>query len=151
MILLAIDPGTTESAYVLYCTTENKIIEFLKESNEKLLFRIENILDPDEAVIEKVASYGMPIGESTMQTIFWSGKFAQALSFCPVHRITRKEVVVHLCGTVRAKDSNVRQALIDRFGDPGTKKNPGPTYGIVEDVWAALAVCTAWNDLHPEK
>ena len=41
---------------------------------------------------------------------------------------------------MRAKDGNVRQALIDLIGEQGTKKNKGPTYGISSHSWAALAV-----------
>jgi hypothetical protein len=61
-------------------------------------------------------------------------------------RITRGEVKVHVCNSKKAKDANVRQALIDRLGKPGTKKAPGPTYGIAGDVWAALAVAVTWWD-----
>jgi hypothetical protein len=40
----------------------------------------------------------------------------------------------------------VRQALIDRLGPQGTKKNPGPTYGMRSHLWAALAVGVyAWD------
>ena len=35
-----------------------------------------------------------------------------------------KEEKMNLCGSMKAKDSNIRQALIDRFGEVGTKKNP---------------------------
>ena len=50
-----------------------------------------------------------------------------------------------LCGDARAKDPNIRAALIDRWGGSkaaavGTKKSPGPLYGFKSDMWAALAV-----------
>jgi hypothetical protein len=42
----------------------------------------------------------------------------------------------------------VRQALIDRLGLQGTKKAPGPTYGIKSHEWAALAVAVyGWDQL----
>jgi hypothetical protein len=47
---------------------------------------------------------------------------------------------------MRAKDSNIRQALIDRFGEPGTKKVPGLLYGIKKDEWSALALGVFWHD-----
>jgi hypothetical protein len=53
---------------------------------------------------------------------------------------------MHLCGNARAKDANVRQALLDLYGDGtrqtacGVKSKPGPLYGIKKDEWAALAV-----------
>ena len=74
----------------------------------------------DEIVIEMIASYGMPVGESVFQTCVWIGKFAQAYE----KYIYRKEEKMNICHSMRAKDSNIRQALIDRFGPVGTKKNP---------------------------
>ena len=57
---------------------------------------------------------------------------------------------LNLCGNPRAKDANIRQAIIDRFGGKaaaiGTKKNPGPLYGVSGDVWAAIAVGLTWQD-----
>jgi hypothetical protein len=41
----------------------------------------------------------------------------------------------------------VRQALIDRLGPQGTKKNPGPTYGMRSHLWAALAVAVYAGDV----
>ena len=50
----------------------------------------------------------------------------------------------HLCHSAKANDSNIRQALIDRWGGDqvaiGRKKAPGPLYGFSGDMWAALAV-----------
>ena len=65
--------------------------------------------------------------------------------------IYRKDVKLHLCGSPRAKDSNIRQALIDRFGPGkekaiGLKKTPGPLYGVKSHVWAALAVAVTHLD-----
>jgi hypothetical protein len=57
-----------------------------------------------------------------------------------VQLVYRRDVKLHLCHSPRAKDANVRQALIDRLGPQGTKKNPGPTYGMKSHLWAALAV-----------
>jgi hypothetical protein len=57
-----------------------------------------------------------------------------------VELIFRKDIKLFLCGTMRAKDANIRQALIDKIGPQGTKKTPGPTYGIKSHTWAALAV-----------
>jgi hypothetical protein len=62
--------------------------------------------------------------------------------------IGRKAIKSHLCSTTQAKDKDIRAALIDRLGEPGTKKNPGPTYGISGDCWAALSVCVTWADQH---
>ena len=67
-----------------------------------------------------------------------------------VYRIPRKEVVTALCGSSKANDASVRQALIDRYGGKekaiGKKKAPGPLYGVTKDVWSALAVAIVWQD-----
>jgi hypothetical protein len=54
--------------------------------------------------------------------------------------IPRKEIVMELCGSARAKDPHVAQALRDHYGEPGRKAAPGPTYGIKGHEWQALAV-----------
>jgi hypothetical protein len=54
---------------------------------------------------------------------------------------------MHLCNSMRAKDANVRQALIDRFGPVGTKKQPGKLYGVATHYWAALGVAVYSADV----
>lgn len=146
MRILAIDPGTTESAYVIYNTMSviadaSPIVDKGKILNENIRDIIE-ISEYDCCAIEMVASYGMPVGKTTMETILWIGWFARCVNEVnkPFYLIYRKEIVTQLCGSSRAKDANVRTALIDVFGEPGTKKNPGPTFGITKDIWSALAI-----------
>jgi hypothetical protein len=74
-------------------------------------------------VIEMIASYGMPVGKEVFDTYVWIGRFAEA-SGMPTNYIYRKDEKMNICHSMRAKDSNIRQALIDRFGVVGTKKNP---------------------------
>lgn len=150
-LILAIDPGNEMSAYVLW--DGQSIKHHAKVDNGALLYTIGNgVLLCDVLVIEQIASYGMAVGESVFETVFWSGRFAQVFhaQLKPVFRLKRMEVKMHLCHSSRAKDGNIRQALIDRLGLPGTKKNPGGTYGIHADEWAALAVAvTWWDQRHP--
>jgi hypothetical protein len=150
MRLLAIDPGTTESAWVVWDGV--RVVAHAKESNDTLMLRIlgHDIADQWVAacVIEMVASFGMPVGAEVFETVYWIGRFAQAIGPHCVTRITRNEIKNHLCHSSRAKDANIRQAIIDRLGGPGTKKAPGLTYGISGDVWSALAVALTWWDKH---
>ena len=49
------------------------------------------------------------------------------------------------CNSAAAKDTNIRQALIDHYGGSkaeaiGVKAKPGPLYGIKADEWSALAI-----------
>lgn len=143
--VLAIDPGPVRSAYVVW-DGEN-ILEFGMPANDQLLLKCFAAPIPDEMIIEKVASYGMPVGESVFETVFWSGRFAQAWDK-EARRISRKDVKMHLCGSMRAKDSNIIQALKDRFEpDLLPRQRPkGILKGISKDVWQALAVAVTWYD-----
>lgn len=147
--IIAIDPGSTESAFL---TLDNGIISsFGKISNLEMLAKIHFSRSFEYLVIEQIASYGMSVGEEVFETVYWSGRFAQL--WCPgdTHRIKRHAIKMHLCKDSRAKDTNIRQALIDRYGKQGTKKNQGPTYGISGDCWSALAVATTFYDLNQSK
>lgn len=146
MILLAIDPGTTESGWVLFDGA--KVIDSGVDSNHKICIRLERRhfddpwkANPDKLAIEMIASYGMPVGAEVFETCVWIGRFIEAWNGLEDHRlIYRRDVKLELCGSPRAKDANIRQALIDRIGAPGTKKEPGPTYGVKSHAWAALGV-----------
>jgi len=95
-----------------------------------------------QVACEHLQCFGMAIGKETFETAYWIGSIRE---YCrtlgaPFHRVYRSEVKMHLCQSMRAKDANVRQALIDRFGAVGTKKNPGPLHGVSGHCWSALAV-----------
>jgi hypothetical protein len=143
MNILAIDPGPVQSALVLL-RHDRKILEARIEDNEKiakLLMNGDFLYGSPHLAIEMIASYGMPVGAEVFETCTWIGRFEEAYDDEGLTaRYFRKDIKLHLCGFTRAKDSNVRQALIDLLGPAGVKKNPGPTYGIKKDMWAALAV-----------
>lgn len=154
--IIAIDPGPTESAWIAYNPHSDGIRAFAKVPNEHLRSTLRN-LHPDisRIVIEKIESFGMAVGAEVFETVYWSGRFAEAAAPLPVERVSRRAVKLHLCGSARAKDTNIRQALIDRFGGAsaiGRKSAPGPLYGISGDVWSALAVAVTFGDVsgdHP--
>lgn len=146
--LLAIDPGNVYSAWILYDMDTNSIIACAKEENHSVLHKIRNFeLTADHLAIEMVASYGMAVGETVFETCVWIGRFIEAwllTGHSAFTKVYRREVKMYICGSMRAKDANIRQALLDRFGAPGTKKNPGPTYGITADIWQALALAVTY-------
>jgi hypothetical protein len=148
--MLAIDPGTTESAFVAYVPSSG-IIAHGKMPNAELLELLPSLRakgGPDVAV-EMIASYGMAVGREVFETCLWVGRFIERLQPAPVRLIYRLQVKSHLCHSQKAKDANIRQALIDKLGPPGTKKKPGPTYGISGDTWAALAVAVTACETSP--
>jgi hypothetical protein len=151
--ILAIDPGTTRSGWIQYAIEEQRPVDFGIDDNAVLIsmLRAGEYIGP--VVIEQVASYGMPLGSETLETVYWSGRFAEACRPVPVHRLTRLAIKSHLCHSGKANDATIRQALIDRFGGKeraiGRKASPGPLYGIHADLWAALAVAVTWADQNP--
>lgn len=148
-MILAIDPGNEESAYVLMDEKTYKPIEFGKVGNPLMLIKL-NELKYNKLVIEMIASYGMPVGASVFDTCVWIGRFIQNRKCPDFEYIYRKEEKINLCGSMKAKDSNIRQALIDRFGEVGVKKSPGFFYGFKKDVWAAFAVGCTYLDKRKE-
>lgn len=155
MIVLAIDPGYEVSAYVLFDGA--RILRHGIESNTIMLAAIGEIyrtaLDPIDTVLEQIESFGMAVGREVFETVFWTGRFYQrAQHFAPVWRMPRKTVKLHLCQSARAQDSNIRVALIDRFGGTeraiGKKASPGPLYGIKSHEWSALAIAVTFWDQH---
>lgn len=151
--IIAIDPGNIESAYVVLNGTN--IVHKGKVLNTDLLnsikmseFKSDDWFH-DELHIEMVASYGMPVGKEVFDTCVFVGRLMQA--WCdqidqPIgsaaQLVFRKEIKMHHCGSMRAKDSNIIQALKDKYGDKGTKKNPGYFFGVNADVWQAFALAS---------
>lgn len=155
MQLLAIDPGNTHSGWCVVDVETRRPVDFGKTTNEYLLERIDtysdmpNNLAVDHVVIEMVASYGMAVGADVFETCVWIGRYLQA--YVEGHGMTpelvkRQPVKLHHCHSAKAKDSNIRQALVDRFapGQPnhgkGTKTQPGWFHGFAADVWQAYAL-----------
>lgn len=144
--LLAIDPGNTESGWCIIDTVTYRPISFGKTENNELSANLRGF---DRAVIEMVASYGMAVGADVFETCVWIGRFIEIIKShtgTSPDLVKRLPVKVHHCHSAKAKDSNIRQALSDRFapGEPnygkGTKANQGWFYGFSADVWQAYAL-----------
>jgi hypothetical protein len=165
---IAIDPGPERSAFMIYDAADPHPIKTPAIiENPHCLTLVQQHRLP--LAIEMVACYGMPVGKEVFETVYWIGRFCQAAPPHQHHRIYRKEIVLSLCHSARAKDAHVRQALIDRFGGEetaitgrkcesckgrgSTRKIPcaaclttgwtvprGPLYGLASHLWAALAV-----------
>lgn len=151
MILLALDPGTHETALLQYDTDSGSVLWHAIKPNEQALEDVLTLTATcDHLAVEMVACYGMPVGAETFETVLWLGRFIQAWRG-PWSRVYRSDVKSYLCRSARAKDANVRQALLDRFGGSrkaalGTKRQPGPLYGVRSHCWSALAVAVTWSE-----
>jgi hypothetical protein len=159
-VVFAVDPGPGRSAYVIFSRTnpEDPILDYGILENEALLSKLRAgpLARADKAIFiaEQIEAMGMAVGREVFETVYWTGRFLEAWVSStghPADRLPRRAVKLQLCGTCQAKDPNIRQALIDRFGPPGTKKAPGKTYGIKEDLWSALAVAVTWVERERER
>lgn len=148
MTTLAIDPGTNESAFVLWDGA--RILDAQIIENSALLASFYFPVRADVVAVEMIASYGMPVGKEVFETVLWIGRIIERCSI-EARLIYRRDVKLHHCQSPRAKDANVRQALIDKYGAPGTKKEPGITYGLKSHLWAAFAIATYVSETKQER
>lgn len=158
MNILCIDPGTTHSGVVGLSGT--MILRPEPElPNEDLLEALQkDWYEVDLMLVEMVSCYGMPVGKETFETCVWIGRFIEAFSG-PSEYVYRRDVKLTLCNSMRAKDANVRQAILDRYPatgggktpQVGTKSQPGPLMGVSKHAWSALAIGLTWLEKQKER
>lgn len=155
MNILSIDPGSSQSAWMVFNPDTNLPEKFGIRENDSLVHFVQLLEDEcDCLAIEMVASYGMPVGADVFETCVWIGRFIQAWRPGDFYKIYRKDVKMHLCQSMRAKDSNIRQAIIDKYPATGggacpqigVKSQPGPLFGVSKDVWSALSVAIFFSE-----
>lgn len=142
MTILAIDPGPRQSAWCMW-------------DGEKIMGKgiiVNELADElplvNTVAVEHLQCFGMSVGKEVFETAYFIGELrARVKAFGQVFiPVFRKEIKLHFCESMRATDSNIRTALIDRFGPPGTKRQPGPTFGLKKDMWSAFAIAVyAWD------
>jgi hypothetical protein len=152
--IFALDPGPKKTAWFeielgnQFCKDPYGLWAFGETDNLNILHTIPQNYNR-VVVCEEIASFGMPVGAETFETVRWEGEYrhlcrALGIEFQPVKR---HDIKMHHCHSARASDANIHQALIDRFGKKGTKKNPGKTFGISgKDVWSAFSIAIYWFD-----
>lgn len=156
-MIVAIDPGDTKSAWCIIDETTCTPLFWNKQDNQDVLTSLESRIwrtvngdlisvSLNEMAIEMIQSFGMPVGQSVFLTCVWIGRFIEAskLKYTFVYRSEEK---IQICQSMKANDSTIRQALIDIYGTPGTKKSPGVLYGMTKDMWSALAVAVTFLKL----
>ena len=150
MSVIAIDPGPSRSGWVLL-DADGNVRHACVMNNEEAVARLAAVQTGSHLrlAVEWISSFGMPVGSEVFDTVRWVGRFQQAWHKPEaVMLIPRAEVKLTLCHSSRAKDPNVRQALIDLYQPTGggacpqvgTAKKPGPLYKVHTHAWAALAV-----------
>jgi hypothetical protein len=145
-LVLAIDPGPESSGFAIM---DGAIVVKCGSLSNQVMLSYAKEYPGKDVFIEMITSYGMAVGKEVFETCVWIGRFVQANpNPDQVRLIPRRDAKLHLCCSAKAKDTNVRQAIIDRYpaqGDGkcpqiGTKKNPGPLYGVTAHAWPAIAV-----------
>jgi hypothetical protein len=143
MRIVGIDPGETESAYVLL--VDGKIKNFGMRENQKLYYALKKSVHRFELWVEEIQCYGMAVGASTFSTCKFTGAL-QSLAWDDIEfeykPVGRRDIKWLFCNSSKATDANVNRVMKDIWGEKGTKKNPGGTYGFAEHTYAALAVAT---------
>src|SRR5690606_3861022 len=138
---VALEPGPVQSGFALYAG-ERVLRSGVLPSCD--LLRIVADDNSDVLAIEKIVSYGNIVNNDTFDTCEWIGRFQQAWA-CPgeVVKVKRLRVKQALGLKGAAKDKDGNAALRSARGPKGTKKAPGPTFGVAGHAWAALGVAYA--------
>jgi hypothetical protein len=153
-ILLAIDGGTKDSAYMVVDEENYKIVQSGKCLNSVVAQLVRDGYY-DDLTIEGITSYGQPIGQETLDTVFFNGRLYQIGLFREIVAtiIPRKDIKRYFEVERGANaDAFIRRTLIDRFAQfdkirgKGTAKNPDWFYGVTADRWSAYALATVWID-----
>lgn len=145
--ITAVDPGPEYSAIVKWDGEHILGRDYVESDKFREYLSLESS-KPNHIICEGLQCFGMAVGQSTFVTAYLVGSIREycRTSGLDFTIIFRNNVKLHHCHSPRAKDANIRQALIDRLGAPGTKKQPGPTFGITADLWSALAIALyAWD------
>jgi hypothetical protein len=166
--IVALDPGTTQTGWCKVDFAKRTpviVAKGISPNGDVLAALRSGQLDGDTVACEQIRSYGMAVGKEVYDTVEWCGRFREAVyenwpEGTPWVYIPRLSVKLKLCGSPRAKDTNVRQALLDLYPATGggknpavgTSTNPGPLFGVKSHMFAALGVAhTAYHVLHYPK
>jgi len=158
--IFAIDPGPDRSGWVLYDADARRVVAHsAAERNADLLgiLRRQSLgrPGPDVVAIEQIALRpGQPAYRELVPTLLWTGRLVEAWASRGgrVELVTREVVKRAVLGSPRGDDAQVRAALLDLHGGAGaagTKRAPGPLYGVKSHAWAALAVAVTVAGIQP--
>lgn len=160
-LVLAFDPGPKETGWLIgeFGTTNDVIVHSHDiAANDSLLLWSRCASSSGwsyvHIVIEEFVCYGKPVGVDSIAMIHFMGRLHEVLlrsTGVEAEYISHKDVGDHLCHSVKAKNSHIRQVLIDRYGPGkekaiGLKKRPGPLYGVHTHEWSALALAVTVAD-----
>lgn len=149
MIIIGIDPNPEKSAYVVWDSKLETILEmdilenYLILNNEIIKASMFN--GPRLLAIEVPLIFGGKVWQQVIDTAFIAGLIA-GRSNLPFRMIAPNEWKLHIAGKRGANDQLIKQALMSRFGPKGTKKSPGKLYGLKSHLWDAFGVAVCAGD-----
>jgi len=156
--LLGIDPSNkAHNGAVLLSMEGGRLVidsKYLTDGEHIVRVLKEELSDPDADIpltifCEDIAHMGFAVGYDVFETCFWIGEYRRVAKEygADFRLVTRNKVKIHHCQSSRAKDTNVRARMLERFGyygsgkkGQGTKADPGMLYGLKGDMWSALAI-----------
>ena len=164
MSIIGIDPGPEHSAWACWLGSNETSVSTgdIDNAEARGLFRWDfQLISTDTVVIEWLVPYNVPASKGVLNTCRWVGHFEDMAWQQGAHvvLVDRPTIVRHFCGNTSWKDKQgnrqavtkpmVKQALYDRFGGDrkaavGTKKKPGPLYGIKGDHQFDALACAVW-------
>lgn len=167
-IIYGVDAGTRESGWcaiepnwqmvrrgaALLSSPEPpaRIINFGIDTNETVrAYMMGSVPDWDmrgDLAIEVMRYYGRKVGQETFQTCEWIGVFKDRWKGRRIHETTHPETGQRVCMSATANDGQIWESICFQFaGDRkaaiGTRKSPGPLYGIKSHARMALATALA--------
>jgi len=178
VIIVGIDPGSSDSGVVGYNSKNNSIEFSAHMSNNEL---IENLRGNftikknkwDLVAIEDIECMMLKVGKTTFDTCKWIGRFQEAyrtFSGKEALLISRGDEKIVICGCKTfvnpetgsrcgILDKHIRLSLIEMFPETGggripqigTKKQPGPLYGMSNHTWSALSVAITALEISKDK
>lgn len=122
-LVLALDPGNTQTGWVSVEPDESEmghmqVSGFGNADNTAIRHEMHRLRAYHKSMlmlIEVPKPRGQPTASEEMETLIEIGRFLQMWSG-PYSYVFRQPTKIHICGTSKATDANVRQALVDRFG-----------------------------------
>lgn len=153
-MILALDPGNKDTAFVLFDERERSIRDKGKVPNVEVASMLRTLsANPNYAVlaIENIQSFGMPVGREIFDTCVWIGRFVEMSKAPLVWPVYRTQVKAAFCPHT-PNDSGIRAAMCERYGgDPKKNKQAGMLTGVKADIWSALAIATFVSDQRRNK
>jgi len=106
----------------------------------------------DNIAVEMLVSYGTLQGNSVYDSILMVGRVQEIalqkdIPVTLVPASIKASTICHRSRGVKRADMNAELTRI--YGGKGTKKNPGPLYGVSKHAWSSLAVAHTFKVLYP--